>query len=523
MSTQARALPLLLSLLLLSGAASAADWYVDAANGDDANAGTSAATAWRTISHALQTVPTPPAGETHVIHVAAGLYDLAHGESFAWPMRTGVEVVGAGSALVTIDSAGGAVMAAAVLPDGSGGGAGVLRGATLRNIGYGVHMLVLGPGGCSVTFEDVVVENAAAHVVYGEVFSTQLFLGGYVAAVLDRVRIDGAADGLYVQEWMSHGGATLIARDCDLRGIEGVAVDFARQHATTGTLTLERCRIVDNAAGAVRAYVASPAYGTIRIEDCLIARNGGHAFEGDASSLGGGGSVRRCTIVENVGAGVRTTGGFGAAVEGTILHGNGDDVDGTVYASWSDIGDGDFAGVDGNFSADPLFRDPANGDWRLVWGSPCVDAGDPNAAPGTLDLAGTQRHVDGDLDTLERVDLGAFEFRPLDAAGVAQVGQPLVLEQWGRAGGSAILYLGRNQPQPVPLATPFGEFDLDPNAFRDLGPGPTAPGPPALRLVPIPADPVYAGLTFTFQARARSGLAPQGSAYTNPLTVTIAP
>lgn len=524
METRSRLAHALFSLVLLAASASAADWYVDAALGSDANPGTSPALAWRTITHAIQTVPAPGAGETHVVHVAPGLYDVAHGEVFAWPMRTGVEIVGdQGSGSVTIDSAGSAVMGAAVLPDGSGGGSGVLRGVTLRNIGYGVHMLVFGPGGCSVTFEDVVIENAAGYAVYGEVYHPQVFIGGYVGATLDRVRIDGAAGGVSIQEWMSHGGATLVARDCEFRGIAGVAVDYARQHATSGTLTLERCRIVDNAGSAVRAYVDSPAYGTIEIEDCLIARNGGHGLEGDASSLGGGGSIRRCTIVESGGSGVRTTGGFFAAVENTILYGNTDDVDGTVSAHWSDIGDGDFAGVDGNFSADPLFRDAPNGDWRLVWQSPCVDGGDPAALPGTLDLAGTERHVDGDLDTQERVDLGAFEFRPLDAAGVAQVGQPLVLEQWGRTGGSAILYLGRNQPQTVPLATPFGEFDLDPNAFRDLGPGPTAAGPPALRVIAIPADPVYAGLTFTFQARARSGIAPQGSAYTNPLTVTIVP
>jgi hypothetical protein len=43
----------------------------------------------------------------------------------------------------------------------------------------------------------------------------------------------------------------------------------------------------------------------------------------------------------------------------------------------SNIGDGDLRGINGNISADPLFADPENGDFRLQPGSPCIDSGDP--------------------------------------------------------------------------------------------------------------------------------------------------
>ena len=43
----------------------------------------------------------------------------------------------------------------------------------------------------------------------------------------------------------------------------------------------------------------------------------------------------------------------------------------------TNIGDGDLRGINGNISADPLFADPENGDFRLQPGSPCIDSGDP--------------------------------------------------------------------------------------------------------------------------------------------------
>lgn len=51
---------------------------------------------------------------------------------------------------------------------------------------------------------------------------------------------------------------------------------------------------------------------------------------------------------------------------------------GSAEITFSDI-EGGFMGI-GNIDADPLFADPANGDYHLTATSPCIDAGDPTCA-----------------------------------------------------------------------------------------------------------------------------------------------
>jgi serine protease len=70
------------------------------------------------------------------------------------------------------------------------------------------------------------------------------------------------------------------------------------------------------------------------------------------------------------------------------------------------------AGVNGNISADPLFVDPAGGDFHIQRG-PAVDAGTNAGAPAT-DFDGDPRPLDGNGDGVATVDMGADEI-PLTA------------------------------------------------------------------------------------------------------------
>ncbi len=136
-------------------------------------------------------------------------------------------------------------------------------------------------------------------------------------------------------------------------------------------------------------------------------------------------------------------------VTNCILFGNNspDELFGTGTVAYSNI-QGGWPGT-GNIDADPLFVDPANGDYHLSAGSPCIDGADNTAVPAgvTTDLDGNPRFVD-DLDTPDTgnpegvnpiVDMGVYEFQyvsscPWDLDGSGDVGINDFLDllaQWG--------------------------------------------------------------------------------------------
>jgi len=94
---------------------------------------------------------------------------------------------------------------------------------------------------------------------------------------------------------------------------------------------------------------------------------------------------------------------------------NNDDSD--LMIKYCDIQSG-WIGV-GNIDLDPLFVDPDGGDYHLLPGSPCIDAGDNDAVPDDVmtDLDGYPRFVDdpGRYDigngVSPLVDIGCYEFQ----------------------------------------------------------------------------------------------------------------
>lgn len=118
----------------------------------------------------------------------------------------------------------------------------------------------------------------------------------------------------------------------------------------------------------------------------------------------------------------------------------------------------DRTGQDGNISADPLFGNPANGDYTLDFASPAIDTGD-NTAPGLppTDLNGDPRPADGNGDGDAVVDMGAFELSG-HPPGVIQFGATsyVVSESGGSVVISAVRLGGRTGRVTVDYATSDG-------------------------------------------------------------------
>ena len=524
----------IVAVLGVSNAAFGSDWYVDAVSGSDANDGASPATAWKTLTHAIASVPNPTAG--HAIHLAAGVYDAQNGEQYPLHVRNHMQILGAGRDVTVLSATAGSLLvyeSSLTPPFGDPIAADTLaRGLTMRDASVGVEIKsTWNP--VAPSFEDLRLTALSTAAVTVTASSS---IGGHSASAnFTSVDVDGCGAGFVLSGTATLDGIALAGLTATDVAIAGCASDGVRMTTTASDVqafahvsaVLERCRLSGNGTSGVRIQGLLSSHARCQ----LSARSTLFASNGDCGVLTTGGApptgmplvdLHECTLADNASAGLRTHGHL-ARVGGSVFFGNGDDLDvrGVLEAQTSSSGDADLLGFPGCIQADPLFVAPALGDFRLRFVSPCVETGDP-AAAGALDLLGHLRPFDGDLDTRKAPDMGAFELETLHRIGTPTLGQPFGFEFWGASGARSTLLLAKSG-LTAPQATPFGDLYLDPGLLVVLGTVPAGPGRPFVLRRTVPSNPALVGQTFSFQALTGSAIAPAGKAYTNPTTFVVRP
>jgi hypothetical protein len=325
------------------------------------------------------------------------------------------------------------------------------------------------------------------------------------------------------------------------------------------TVVVRRCRFEGNVAiegGAIRVYQATSA---TLVEDCVFTAN--HAFSGDAinsqgplvirrssfvahtppfATLGicvtgwpgsvvedclfarnhrgwyGPGTLRRSTITANSLAGIVPWSGGSVTVESCIVAGNGGNEIEAGFGGTALVSDslvlGGFPGSN-VMDAEPLFVDPATGDYRLQGGSPCIDAGSPADATCDLDLDLAPRRVSHAFQPSARVDMGAYEFRHVTLAATETAPLGWQLDTSGTPGLATLLLVGL--PGASTCLSGAGTLLLDPGK-----PIVVVPWVPAPSTIPVTlASP--AGLPPQIRLQALA-LGPAGGAnLSNPATLEL--
>lgn len=486
----------LLLALATSSVSFATDVWVDPATGDDTNPGTETLP-FRTIGHAA-------AQGSVTVHLAAGDYSSATGEVF--PIE-----LGDGDALIGVA---GRDQTRVMLPsDNAGATAGVefrgsvaIEGVTLEQ-----------PGAAATALGTPISFSPPSWTAQLELRDTR-FVGGAVGFVafaisvsMEDCEFQGQAEEA-VRVHVAFGTLSdVVIRDVN----RGINVDM--WDGLDVGLTIERTSILNAANEAIRLANWSSHGNQLRftLHDCLIA---GHAvgIRDESFSFAPVLMLQGCTVVSDRGVGLDAS----ASLTGCIVAGHPDgDLVEPSSLSHCLIEDGLGPHADAtNRSGDPQFVDRAGGDYRLGWGSPCVDTG---LTLTGRDVLGRPRVVDGDLQLDPAPDMGALEHQTLTGPASVALGAPIPLELTGPAGGFSTVVISPTGYAPIGATTPFGRLFLDASSAFRLTPVATHGAAPTLLDAPAFTDPALVGTQVGLQALTRSANAPAGGAFSQPILVRI--
>lgn len=275
-----------------------------------------------------------------------------------------------------------------------------------------------GPGGCVID-----CNGSAENPHRGFVFQS----GETAEAVVEGFTITRGATENGAVDDRFNGGAILVTnfssptiRNMVLTGNSAACWGAAICCTRFSHPTILDCTIIGNASGddggALFAWDGSEP----TVINSVLAQNSADVTGGGVTLFGGHATLINCTIADNTapwGAGVLDTQNETTLVNCIVTGNTGNQqIWGAPSVTYSNV-EGGFAG-EGNIHAPPRFLDATGGNYRLMFGSACVDAGNNGAVPEDvqLDLDGRPRFLDDPntpdtgIGTAPIVDMGAFEF-----------------------------------------------------------------------------------------------------------------
>jgi len=271
---------------------------------------------------------------------------------------------------------------------------------------------VVGIGESLGLFDSTVEKNQSTGVV---LFETSSVLKGNVIKETTGQQPDGISALGDMTLWVQDNQILNNARH-GLTADLGPDVHFLRNQVT-GNRSLGF--YLSNASGTIQSSWLTGNGRGIRLESSDLDLSNS-VISGSTSLTDGDGiyadngrlAIRNTTIVKNQKKGLKIIGAEHVLTNSILYQNAGGDIEGGTQASvqYNIIGDGNFAGTNGNLQTDPRFTDALNGDFSLRLNSPAVDAASPDYPTGTVDAFSLERVVDGNGDGQEQADIGALEY-----------------------------------------------------------------------------------------------------------------
>jgi uncharacterized repeat protein (TIGR01451 family) len=212
----------------------------------------------------------------------------------------------------------------------------------------------------------------------------------------------------------------------NLRGGIGIISSTMSEHIE---ISIINNRIIENSArdagGAGIVVDAPEPTGFINVENNVIANNAGYSGGGlrlvtdDSNFMI---NVLNNTIYSNTaeyGGGIASNASNVSLINNIFFLNSAQQEGNDLYlvqaglsanVSFNIIGGGQFAGINGNISSDPLLINPISGDFHLKVDSPAIDAG--TMVPVTRDFDEESRPYDGDRTGGAQWDIGVDEYYP---------------------------------------------------------------------------------------------------------------